>query len=330
VPEGPHSIAIMRLVVQAQAEEKQRSIIGAFSALGPEDRKVLCEEMAQSGIAGQFFERSSRVGIDSARCSEADDASPSETRPKILEEPLKSKGGPAILVYYSPAFLRTLTPDEALPALGLLAEIYRRARQLWPSKPDLTGSVTVRIDQVKELKLSEVQHAYSFGDTWVLTRRNDLEAVLERIPLDLLAERPKDKTKVRICARWTNHRWAHTLAHALGSNFPRHAARLFLCTGHLFAGAEVLEARCLAQGPDRFGGIACSRAHAVDALLAVARIWAFALRALDAHSDLSWRRPGSQLAMILLAGGTGIRVSEPISQPRRIGCTRSTPYGKAL
>jgi len=196
VPEGPHSIAIMRLVVQAQAEEKQRSIIGAFSALGPEDRKVLCEEMAQSGIAGQFFERSSRVGIDSARCSEADDASPSETRPKILEEPLKSKGGPAILVYYSPAFLRTLTPDEALPALGLLAEIYRRARQLWPSKPDLTGSVTVRIDQVKELKLSEIQHAYSFGDTWVLTRRNDLEAVLERIPLDLLAERPKDKTKV--------------------------------------------------------------------------------------------------------------------------------------
>jgi len=193
LPEGPQSIAIMRLVVQAQAEEKQRSIIGAFSALGPEDRQVLCEEMAQSGIPGQMFERTN-VPIPS-RISDMD-GTELKTSPRISDEPIKAKGGPAILVYYSPAFLRTLTPDEALPALSLLAEIYRRARQLWPPKSNATGSVTVRIDQVKELKLSEIQHAYSFGDTWVLTRRNDLEAVLERIPLDMLADRPKDKTKV--------------------------------------------------------------------------------------------------------------------------------------
>jgi len=167
-PEGTHSIAIMRLVVQAQSEAAQRAIMHAYNALHPEDKKVLGEEMANSGIHGQLYQRS----------------------------PSKNKGGPALLVYYSPAFVRSLAPDQALAALSLLAEIYRRARQLWPPTPGLTGSVTVRIDQVKELKLSEIQHVYGFGDTWALTRRNDMEAVLERIPVDVLAERPKDKTKV--------------------------------------------------------------------------------------------------------------------------------------
>lgn len=41
-----------------------------------------------------------------------------------------------------------------------------------------------------------MQSVYGFGDTWVLSRRNDQEAVLERIPVDVVAEQPKDKTKV--------------------------------------------------------------------------------------------------------------------------------------
>ena len=41
--------------------------------------------------------------------------------------------GPAFLVYYSPAFVRSLAmADKPLAALRLLAEVYRRARVLWP------------------------------------------------------------------------------------------------------------------------------------------------------------------------------------------------------
>jgi len=173
VPEGPISIAIMRLVVQSQAEDKQRAIHDSFYALRPDDRQVLAEEMANSGLVGQHFQRSL---------------------------PLIPKGGPSILVYYSPAFVRTLAPSDALAALSLLAEIYRRARELWPNKSDANGSVTVRIDQIKELPLAEIQQAYAFGDTWVLTKRNELEAVLERIPLDQLAERAK--TTCRVLKFW--------------------------------------------------------------------------------------------------------------------------------
>ena len=39
---------------------------------------------------------------------------------------LAIQGGPSILVYYSPAFVRTLAPSDALAALSLLAEIYLR------------------------------------------------------------------------------------------------------------------------------------------------------------------------------------------------------------
>ena len=71
--------------------------------------------------------------------------------------PLQVSGGPALLVYYSPAFLRTLAPDDALAALSLLAETYRRARQLWPPQSEARGSVTVRIDQIREQKLVDIQ-----------------------------------------------------------------------------------------------------------------------------------------------------------------------------
>ena len=40
--------------------------------------------------------------------------------------------GPAFLVYYSPAFLRTVAKSHPLAALQILACIYRGARELWP------------------------------------------------------------------------------------------------------------------------------------------------------------------------------------------------------
>ena len=70
-----------------------------------EDATVLREEMARTGISGQMFK-----------------AGPS----------FKNVSGPAFLVYYSPAFIRTLAPAHAFEALRVLAEVYRRARGLWP------------------------------------------------------------------------------------------------------------------------------------------------------------------------------------------------------
>ena len=69
--------------------------------------------------------------------------------------------GPTFLVYYSPAFIRNLSPADALPALRILTEVYRRARQLWPLTPTVGShhSVTIRIDQLKELKLNAIMSA---------------------------------------------------------------------------------------------------------------------------------------------------------------------------
>ena len=43
--------------------------------------------------------------------------------------------------------------SQVREALAILAEVYRRARELWPLRPTTTNdhSVTIRIDQLKEL-----------------------------------------------------------------------------------------------------------------------------------------------------------------------------------
>lgn len=175
LPSGPEAIALMRLVVQAQAKDKQAAIVDAFSRLSEDDQRMLSEEMARTGCFGQEYKRTRAF------------------------HGAKDTGsmGPAILVYYSPAFVRFLAPGQATGALEMLAEVYRRARQLWPLKPLPAGTtsggkdfaaphVTVRVDQIKELAVPEVRSAYASGDSWLLTKRNDLEAVVERHPLDQL------------------------------------------------------------------------------------------------------------------------------------------------
>ena len=47
--------------------------------------------------------------------------------------------------------------------------------------------MTIRVDQIKELKLSSILESVSEGFTWVLVRKNDNEAVTERVPVDKLA-----------------------------------------------------------------------------------------------------------------------------------------------
>jgi len=102
VPSGDTAIALMRLVVQAQTVDKQTAIVDAFERMNDDDRRMLSEEMARTGAADQEYVRSK----------------------------VRKQGGPAILVYYSPAFIRSLTPRDADEALRLLAEVYRRSRTL--------------------------------------------------------------------------------------------------------------------------------------------------------------------------------------------------------
>ena len=42
------------------------------------------------------------------------------------------------------------------------------------------SDIQVRIDQIKELQLDDIQSVYSEGEYWLLSKRNELEAVVER------------------------------------------------------------------------------------------------------------------------------------------------------
>ena len=123
-PGDEDGIALMRLVLQAQTPDKQLAVATAYRMLPREDLLVLREEMSRTGIQGQSFERA-----------------PS----------FKASSGPTFLVYYSPAFLRNMAPTQALEALRMLAEVYRRARRLWPLTRTQGNdhAVTIRIDQIK-------------------------------------------------------------------------------------------------------------------------------------------------------------------------------------
>jgi len=171
-PEGPAAVAVMRLVIQAQEPAKQVAVVKAFAALPREDQRILAEEMCRTGLPEQEYQAST----------------------------IEKRGGPSVLVYYSPAFVRQLAPDHAKDALRLLAEVYRRSRSLWPLKPEADeedSTVTVRIDQIKELNLFDIQSIYAGGESWCLSKRNAKEGVIERQPLDVLAKSlQKDTYKV--------------------------------------------------------------------------------------------------------------------------------------
>ena len=207
-PSTRQGIALMRLAVQAQTAEKQSAVVEAFHQLSEGDQRVLSDEMSLTGVAGQSYKHI----------------------------PAISSGlGPSILVYYSPAFVRFLAPGAALEALRLLAEIYRRARHLWPLKPlsDTVGEsgstvggssvggssvgggsvggssvggaashVTIRIDQIKELTVQDIRSVYSSGDSWLLTKRNELEAVVERHPLEHMSELLQKGVQTAVLKFW--------------------------------------------------------------------------------------------------------------------------------
>ena len=145
VPSGDDAIALLRLSLQAQTPDKQASLLTAWDELPASDRAILADEMARTGIAGQSF---SRGPADLPRPGSGS-FNHHRSGPVL---------GPALLVYYSPAFLRNMAPLHTYAALKMLAEVYHRARELWPLRPTVGNahSVTVRIDQLKELKLAQV------------------------------------------------------------------------------------------------------------------------------------------------------------------------------
>merc|ERR1711879_696491 len=88
--------------------------------------------------------------------------------------------GPALLVYYGPAFLQGLGNDSPRQRLALLAEIYRGSRELWPLHvAHVSTSVIIRIDTIKGLACKEIDHEMKSGKVWVLVKHNDLEAFVE-------------------------------------------------------------------------------------------------------------------------------------------------------
>lgn len=167
-PTGEDAIARMRLLCMAQMNADP--ILQAWPCLPEEDRGVLCRELSQTGCAGQAY---------SAGLVPAD----------VRESPC----GPALLIYYGPAFLQSLGSDDPKLRLGVLAEVYRKSRVLWPLSAEEAGAwVTVRIDVIKAMGVREIQGVAKEGDRWVIARRNRTEAFVERRRADEPPGQPEE------------------------------------------------------------------------------------------------------------------------------------------
>jgi hypothetical protein len=158
-PNGPGSIAMLRLVVMAQGDSKR--VLSAFQALRQQDREQLEVELAVSGCSGQSYRRESSQGLCPV-----------------------SEGGPAILVYYAPALMQKAGAADPLGALVLLADIFRQARGLFPvQKGRANETVLVRIDALKELQVKAIRQPSQPGDVWVLHRTSSKEAHVHQVNL---------------------------------------------------------------------------------------------------------------------------------------------------
>ena len=154
------------------------TLIRHFDALRADLRGVLEREMRLTGCVGQAYAR-------------GDGSSDPDVR-----------GGPAILVYYAPAFLRSALSERPRGALAILAEVYRAARSLYPlSEASAATHVTVRVDQLKELSVAKITSLFATGECWVLLRQSDRDAVVERRPLDQIWG-ASDKEQTELLRVW--------------------------------------------------------------------------------------------------------------------------------
>jgi hypothetical protein len=152
-PRGVGSIARLRLVVMAQGDSKK--VIDAYHSLPREDAAVLDEELARTGCEGQSFSREA-----TALCA----------------------GGPALLIYYSPALMQKGGATDPLGAMKVLAEVFRRARELNPlERKRANDTVTVRIDALKDIAVSDIYETRTPGEVWVLTKVSSQDVQVQRL-----------------------------------------------------------------------------------------------------------------------------------------------------
>lgn len=154
-PTGRTAIASMRLALQAQAEPVQRGVLAALPAMQQHQRDILIRELQRTGVLGQVYSS----GMDE-ECT----------------------AGPAILLYYGPAFLQQCGASEPRLALAILSEVYRAARGLFPiarREDAINSCVTVRIDQLKGCSAEELL-GMAADERWVLVRVSSVSAALEK------------------------------------------------------------------------------------------------------------------------------------------------------
>mmetsp|Transcript_11411 Transcript_11411/g.26370 ORF Transcript_11411/g.26370 Transcript_11411/m.26370 type:complete len:1312 (+) Transcript_11411:74-4009(+) len=158
LPLGRGSIAKLRLVCMAQSNAD--NVLRAFDEMTKEDEEVLSDELARTGCVGQEFQREK---------AEA-------------EVPLK-KGGPAILVYYSPALMQKNAATDAAGALTVLAEVFRKSREMWPlTVEDSDENVIIRIDALKELEVPAMSKLDP-GEVWMLQKTSQKDGQVKRLPV---------------------------------------------------------------------------------------------------------------------------------------------------
>merc|ERR1712050_10944 len=133
------------------------AILKGFAELNEEDQEVLSVEMARTGCIGQSF-------------------SADLTQEDVQQNQL----GPAFLIYYGPAFLQNLGSDKAVRKLGVLAEVYRCARELWPAMASKVAcNVIIRIDTIKSMSTEDMLKSTQKGNMWVMVKHNESEAFIE-------------------------------------------------------------------------------------------------------------------------------------------------------
>ena len=168
----------------------------AFHRLPDDDKAILAEEMARTGIQGQSYSTAPCMG-GSAFLVRAPIVSAAYLH-SSSHKPRRQPGVVHVQVYYSPAFLR-LSNDNLFAALRVLACVYRAARSLFPlSDADSKGTI-VYIDRLNAAGPADsLCSAIGVGQLWLLVRTGDREAVVQRYSLleHIVFEPPKEAYRV--------------------------------------------------------------------------------------------------------------------------------------
>lgn len=169
-PTGANAMALMRLTIMAQGG--MSVVREAFFKLPVPLQRVLAEELARTGIGDQEHQASS------------------------------APGGPALLLYYSPAVLQKCKGvAEMVQGLQLLATVCRGARELWPVRDKARGETSViNLAQIKANPMHDIVEG-TIGEgksVWALVQKNAKEGVVELVKSTYLNELNSTGTKYSV------------------------------------------------------------------------------------------------------------------------------------